>query len=74
MKEQTIEIQTAKIETLKNGEYFRRLKKNGNEMNKEYRKEAFCRINKGYVGSDQDDISREIYLKKGTLVSIGFTY
>lgn len=62
-------MKTAKIETLKNGEFIRRI--GGKEV---FTKQAYCRFNKKYQIDSENDISRAKYLKKGTLVEIDFEY
>lgn len=59
-----------KIEELKNGEFFKR--KSG--AKKTYQALGYCRTNKKYEASNYDDINDFIYLKKGTVVIIGFDF
>tara|TARA_R110001632_G_scaffold229359_1_gene365397 strand:+ start:198 stop:467 length:270 start_codon:yes stop_codon:yes gene_type:complete len=66
-------FQIVKIEEVKKGDFFKRLRK-GEPSSKVYAKGGFDRFEKKYIGEDWDDISREIYLKKGTLVAVGFDF
>ena len=66
-------FQIVKIEEVTKGDFFKRLRK-GEPSSKVYIKGGFDRFEKKYIGEDWDDISREIYLKKGSLVSVGFTF
>ena len=61
-----------KIEDVKKGDFFKRLRKG--VSSKVFVKGGFDRFEKKYIGEDWDDISREIYLKKGTLVAVGFDF
>ena len=62
-------MKKVKIETLKKGEFFRRV--NGVAV---IIYEGYCRTNKKYCGSHNDDISRWSYFKKGTIVETGFDF
>ena len=44
------------------------------DAKKVYQYVGWCNICKGYQINDCDDINREMYLKKNTLVDVGFTY
>lgn len=58
------------IESLKPGEFFKRK----SDSKKVYQRGSFCRSSKKYAGEDWDDISREIYIKKGTKVFTEFEF
>jgi|8_EtaG_2_1085327.scaffolds.fasta_scaffold169705_2 hypothetical protein len=58
------------IENVKHGEFVRRKE---NSV-KTYQRAEYDRELKKYCLNDQDDISRCIYIKKGTKVFVGFTY
>jgi hypothetical protein len=58
------------IENVKHGEFVRRKE---NSV-KTYQRVEYDRELKKYCLNDQDDISRCIYIKKGTKVFVGFTY
>lgn len=68
-----MESQTSAIESLPKGEFIRRIIA-GKETQKVYQYAGYCRLNKRYQLDDTDDCSRAIYVKKGTIVSHGFTY
>lgn len=59
-----------KIEDVKIGEFIRRKI----DAKTTYTRGAFCRFDRKYACGDESDISREIMLKKGTIVYVGFTY
>ena len=67
------DFEIVKIEEVTKGNFFKRLRK-GEPSSKVYVKGGFDRFEKKYIGEDWDDISREIYLKKGTLVAVGFEF
>lgn len=58
------------IGALPQGEYFKRKP----ESHKVYTRDEYDRTMKRYSCGDTDDISREIWLKKDTVVWIGFSY
>lgn len=62
------------IEKVPMGEFIRKVKKNGEPMQTVFTRQAFCRFEKKYQCDDENDISRCVYLKKGTLVQVGFDY
>lgn len=57
------------IEKVKKGDFFRRC---GKKI--VYQAEGYDRENRKYCGTDYYDMNRQTYLKKGTLVEIGFTF
>ena len=62
------------IEQVPIGEFVRKIRKDGEPMQKVFTRQEFCRWEKKYQLDDEEDISRCVYLKKGTLVAVGFTY
>lgn len=62
------------VESLKVGEYVQRVGKGGTPMSKVYRRAEYDREQKKYCLNDTEDASRCIYVKKGTLLNVGFTY
>ena len=58
------------VERLMKGEVVRRKK----DAKKTYRVDGYCRYERKYLLADEDDISREIAVKKGTLLYAGFIY
>lgn len=67
--------QTAQVQDIAPGEYVKRLFCNGTQAgNKVYKRGPYNPKAKRYALEDCDDISREIYVKKGTRLLVGFTY
>jgi hypothetical protein len=64
------ETQTAKVEDIKLGEYVKRKA----DAHKVYRRGGYDAAIKRYALVDTEDINREVYVKKGTELHIGFTY
>lgn len=62
-------MKVAKIETLPNGEFIRRVGKK-----RVFTKQPYCRYNRKYQIDAEDDISVAQYLRKGTLVEYDFEY
>lgn len=62
--EQMIEVEKAK------GEYVKRTP----DAKKVYVVEGYDRVARKYALTDADDMNRQLYVKKGTLVWAGFTY
>jgi hypothetical protein len=60
----------APVEKIKKGEFVRRKA----DSKKTYRLAGYCRTNRAYQLDDEDDISRAIYVKKGTPLYFGFFY
>ena len=58
------------IEDVKIGDFFKRKA----DAKKVYRRAAYCKFAKRYIGDDWDDISRNCEVKKGTMVFIGFDF
>lgn len=63
--EQMVAVENIKKETLV---------KRKPDANKVYKLLGYCRINKKYELQDWDDISRCLYVKKGTELFIGFEF
>lgn len=57
------------IQDVKKGDFI--TKKSNNKV---YIRGEYCRFNKAYECTDFDDINRQIYIKKNTLVKIDFTF
>ena len=68
------EKQVMPIEKVPVGELVRKLKKDGTPMQSVFTRQAFCRWEKKCQLDDWYDISRCVYLKKGTLVQVGFYF
>lgn len=60
----------AKVEEIKKGEYVKRKA----DATKVYQRGAYDASTKRYALIDCDDIAREIFVAKGTVLFIGFTY
>lgn len=58
------------IQTLSNGDFFKR-KEGGKKV---YQYGGYCRTNKAYVGTNWDDISDFIYIKKSKQVFTNFEF
>lgn len=63
-------MKTMKIEDVKRGEFI----KCKPDAKKVYRKAEYDRSQRKYCCDDWDDISREITLKRGTIVYVGFDF
>lgn len=63
-------MQQAKVEAIKKGEFVRR----NATTTKTYKRGDYDRSTKRYSLEDCDDVNREIYVKAGTMLVIGFTY
>lgn len=63
-----------KVKELKQGEFVRRVRKDGTPMSKVYCKDVYDRSLKRYWLDDTEDISKAIAVRPDTLVLVGFTY
>ncbi len=63
-------MESAKIEDVKRGDFIRRKP----DSHKTYTRDRYCRFEKKYICGDWEDINREILLKRGTVVYIGFEF
>ena len=61
---------TAKVEAIKRGEYVKRTA----DANKVFKRGPYCASTKCYALEDCSDISREVYVKRGTDLFINFEY
>lgn len=59
-----------KVETLKIGEYVKRKP----DANKVYKRGAYDAYSKRYALEDTEEMNREIWVKRGTVLFVGFTY
>lgn len=62
--------QFVKVESIKVGEFVKRKP----EASKVYRRGKYDAATKRYSLEDFDDASREIFVKKGTTLFVGFSY
>lgn len=58
------------VENVRKGTFVRRT----TTAKKTYQADGYCKLNRKYMFSDYEDSSREIGLKKGTMVFVGFEY
>ena len=63
-------MEPVKIENVKKGDFVRRKP----DAKTTFTKGDYCRFEKKYELGDWGDISRSVYLKKGTVVYVGFTF
>ena len=63
-------MQSINVESIKQGEFVKRTE----TASKVYIRGSYDQATKRYSLTDSDDISREIFVKKGTSLLIGFTY
>ena len=63
-------MQSQNVETIKQGELVKRTE----TASKVYIRGSYDQASKRYSLTDADDISREVFVKKGTALLIGFTY
>lgn len=62
--------QMVPVESIKKGEYVRRKA----DANKTYVRGSYDPSTKRYSLEDADDMNREVWVKKGTKLFVGFTY
>ncbi len=65
-----VEAQTAIVQTIKPGEYVKRTA----DAKKVYKRGAYDASTKRYSLTDCEDMNREIFVKRGTVLFVGFTY
>ena len=63
-------MESKQVQDLPLGEFVKRKA----DSHKVYKRVAYCKANKAYQLDDMEDISRAIYVKKGTILFYGFTY
>ncbi len=62
------------VEKIASGEFVRRISKDGSVQETTYVRGDFDRSSKRYSLTDFNDVNREVFVKKGTLLFVGFTY
>ena len=67
-------IYTAQVQNIKRGEYVKRLNADGTAQSKTYQRSYYDADTKRYVLDDVDDTSRQVFVRKGTKLLVGFTY
>ena len=66
--------QVAQVQNIKRGEYVKRLNADGTAQSKTYQRSYYDADTKRYALDDVDDTSRQVFVRKGTKLLIGFTY
>ena len=64
----------AQVQNIQRGEYVRRISKDGRMQAATYTRSYYDAETKRYALDDTSDISRQVFVKKGTRLAIGFTY
>lgn len=62
------------VEHIKRGEFVRKVNKDGSEQARTYQRGDYCPSTKRFALIDCDNVSREVYVKRGTILSTEFTY
>lgn len=65
---------TAQVQNIKRGEFVRRLNKDGTAQSKVYQRSYYDAESQRYALDDVDDTSRQVFVRKGTRLQVGFTY
>lgn len=68
--EKIVDGEVAKVETIKRGEFVRRKA----DAVKTYQRGEYDKSSKTYSLVDCDDMNREVFVKRGTVLFVGFTY
>ena len=66
--------QVAQVQNIKRGEYVKRLNADGTAQSKVYARSYYDADTKRYALDDVDDTSRQVFVRKGTKLLVGFTY
>ena len=66
--------QVAQVQNIKRGEFVRRLNADGTAQSKTYQRSYYDADTKRYALDDVDDTSRQVFVRKGTKLLVGFTY
>lgn len=62
------------VEAIKRGEYVRKIGKDGQMQAKTYVRGGYDIPSQRYSLTDFDSVSREVWVKKGTKLAVGFTF
>lgn len=62
------------VQAIKVGEFVRKLNKDGSMRLQTYQRGHYDRASKTFTLTDCKDINREVYVKAGVQLAIGFTY
>jgi hypothetical protein len=65
---------TQTVETIKQGEFVRKLNADGSMQSKTYRRAYYDRATKRYALDDYKDANRQVWVRKGTKLAVGFSY
>ena len=66
--------QVAQVQNIKRGEYVKRLNADGTAQSKVYTRSYYDAESQRYALDDVDDTSRQVFVRKGTKLLVGFTY
>lgn len=66
--------QVAQVQNIKRGEYVKRLNADGTTQSKTYQRSYYDAETQRYALDDVDDTSRQVFVRKGTKLLVGFTY
>lgn len=64
----------AQVQNIKRGEFVRRLNADGTAQSKVYARSYYDAESQRYALDDVEDTSRQVFVKKGTKLQVGFTY
>ena len=64
----------AQVQNIKRGEFVRRLNADGTAQSKTYQRSYYDAESQRYALDDVDDASRQVFVRKGTKLQVGFTY
>ena len=66
--------ETEQVQNIKRGEYVKRLNADGTAQSKVYARSYYDAESQRYALDDVDDASRQVFVRKGTKLLVGFTY
>ena len=66
--------QVAQVQNIKRGEFVRRLNADGTAHSRTYQRSYYDAESQRYALDDVDDTSRQVFVRKGTKLLVGFTY
>ena len=64
----------AQVQNIERGEFVRRLNADGTAQSKVYARSYYDAESQRYALDDVEDTSRQVFVKKGTKLQVGFTY
>lgn len=68
-----MEYTTQTIESIAANEYVRRIRA-GKMSNETFKRGAYDKASKSYSLVSCDDMNKEVFVKRGTMLAVGFTY